>query len=167
MISEQGQIFYKDEYEQLYQITWKPRGNNQIDITTITLQPYIWGKARTGYIENHILYRKGLVTVTEQVIRITDDGYIIEAEGSSQYEDYIQINYNGNNVPRDIFKYHLNSQVHDEVDGIVVEGSRWADPDSSQDDNMIWDDLNNDGSPSELTATGDNEYLAWIDVWAN
>ena len=101
-----------------------------------------------------------------QIIRTLNDGYMIVAEGSSQYIDYIQMNFPCGGGPTDPFKYHCDCVTLDEVECRVTEGPRWADPDEVGDSDAIWGDLNADGSPVvDLTVTGGAELLEWLDVW--
>ena len=95
------------------------------------------------------------------------DGYIIIAEGVSQFEDFIQMNFPCEQGPTDPFTYHLDCAVSDEVQIKVLEGPHWADPSDSDDNDAIWGDLNSDGSPlEELTMTGGADILEWVDVWS-
>lgn len=162
-IAASGHVFYEDEYTQKYEVQWATV-NGIIDITTITQQPYIWGQPNQARIENGILYRKGIVTIHRQAIEILSDGYIIIAEGTTQYDDFIQMNFNCEPGPVDNFKYHLNNSLIDEVLIKISSGPHWADPADVDDDNAIWCDLNNDGSPI-LELTSNNIYLGWVDVW--
>ncbi|MHA2401366.1 MAG: hypothetical protein ACXADH_00125 [Candidatus Kariarchaeaceae archaeon] len=165
MLPETGQILYEDEYKTKYDIQWETV-NGTLDITTITSMPYVWGEEASGKVENRILYRQGVITVHRQALRQLADGYIIVAEGVSQYCDLIQMNYKCETPPSDPFQYHLNNFIQDEVAEKVVEGPHWADPDDPDDADAVWGDLNADGSPVEdLTGTGGLDILSWIDVW--
>lgn len=158
-----GSIFYKDDYDQLYQVDWSTI-NNVLDITTVTMQPYVFGQ-QEGYVRDNVIYRKGYVTVKHQVFKIQSDGYILQAEGTESYEDFIQMTYPCGGGPVDTFKYHLNNIPVDEVDTPIASGPRWADPDDPNDMYAVWADVNNDGSPVDITATGGVDILEWIDVW--
>lgn len=165
MINPSGNIFYKDHYDTIYRIEWATVGT-VIDFTIITMQPYVWGKPHEGYVLNGILFRLGIVTVQRQVLRVFDGGYEIVAEGSSQYEDFIQMNFPCETGPIDNFRYHLNCSVVDEVNCKVLEGPHWADPDDPEDADAIWGDLSPDGSSLDVTATGELDILEWTDVWS-
>jgi hypothetical protein len=167
MIAESGNIFTKDEYDQFYDINWETvRGD--LDITTVTKTPYVWGEVPSGFIRNGILFRRGIISVQRQIIRVLDNGYEIIAEGASQYEDYIQMNFPCEEGPSDPFAYHVNCGIIDEPILRVTDGSRWADPDESGDSDAIWGDLEDDGSPvGDLTGTGGLNILEWIDIWPN
>lgn len=166
MITPSGNIFYRDDYDTLYYISWATVGS-VIDLTTITMQPYVWGKPSKGYVLNGLVFRLGIITVQRQVLRIISGGYEIVAEGSSQYEDYIKTNFPCEPGPTDIFKYHLDSSALDVVDFQVTEGPHWADPDDPEDADAIWGDINPDGSPLDITVTGEADILEWIDVWSS
>lgn len=166
MINPSGNVFYKDHYDTIYHIEWATIGP-VIDFTIITMQPYVWGKPQRGYISNGILFKFGIVTIQRQVLKIIDGGYEIVAEGSSQYEDFIQMNFPCETGPVDNFKYHLNCSTTDKVDCVVSSGPRWADPDDINDSDVIWGDINPDGSAIDITVTGGVDTLEWVDVWGN
>lgn len=166
MINPSGNVFYKDHYDTIYHVEWNTVGT-VIDFTTITMQPYVWGKPSSGYVLNGILFRRGIITVQRQVIRLLTGGYEIVAEGSSQYEDFIQMNFPCATGPVDNFKYHLNCSTVDEIHVKISEGPHWADPDDPDDADAIWGDLNPDGSPIDITVTGVADILEWTDVWSN
>lgn len=162
-MNQSGDIFYKDQYDQLYRTTWSTVGD-VIDLTTIIQQPYVWGEPPAGRIENHVLFRRGIITVTRQVIRPFPGGYEIVAEGTSSYIDFIQMNFPCQVGPTDQFKYHLNHGMTDSCETLMTDGPRWADPDSSDDDDIIWSEL--DGSGAAITTiTNDIELFAFIDAW--
>jgi len=166
MIKPSGRIFYKDTYDTLYRIEWDTVGS-VIDFTTIIMQPYVWGKSPHGYIQNNVLFRLGVVTVQRQVLKIFDGGYEIVADGYSQYEDYIQMNFPCEIGPIDNFKYHLNCSMVDDIQGRITDGSRWADPDNLDDANVIWGNLDVDGNIVDSTITSGSDILEWTDVWSN
>jgi len=159
-----GSLLYKDEYEQIYKIDWSTIGA-VIDITTIIQQPYVWGEAPKGYIENGVLFRYGVISVIRQIIKPLEIGYMIVAEGISQYKDYVQMNYPCQIGFQDDFKFHLTNNISDEVRMIISSVSRWADPDVPVDENAIWGDVYDGGTEVEFTATGGSDVLTWVDVW--
>jgi hypothetical protein len=158
-----GSIFFKDQYDQQYKVDWTTN-NNVIDITTIIMQPYVIGSPPLGYVRSNTIYKKGLITVKRQIIRLIEGGYIIQAEGIESYIDDIQITYPCGGGPIDNFKHHLNNYSQDDCNGIVIDGPHWSDI-SESGIGCIWDDLNNDGSPAGLTVTGGANILYWVDVW--
>jgi hypothetical protein len=163
MMQPNGSIFFKDEYDVIYNIDWSTVGD-VIDLTSVTSQPGVWGKRPEGYIKHGILYRKGIITAERQVLRIYTGGYEIVAAGISQYEDFIQMNFPCQQGPKDNFKYHLNNSPVDDLEFRTRVGPRWADPNDPYDDDMVWCDLDVSGNP--IPQTGE-EPLAFIDVWAN
>lgn len=161
-----GHIFYQDEYEQFYEVEWNTV-NGVIDLTSTTKQPRVWGKAPEGFIQNGILFRKGIITVERQVFRPFSGGYEIVAEGVSQYEDFIQMNFPCQVGPQDTFKYHLNNGIVDECHGLVSDGSRWADIDNPNDSTAIWGDIDAFGNPlADITVAGGADIFAFVDVWS-
>jgi len=159
-IAANGHVFYQDEYSQKYEVEWATV-NGVIDITTTIQQPYVWGQPEEVRIENGILYKMGIITIHRQAIEILNDGYVIIAEGSSQYDDFIQMNYNCEKGPADNFKYHLNNNLIDDISAQVINGPHWADPNEEL-NVSIWCDLNADGSP---IISGNINYLEWTDIW--
>lgn len=155
-----GRILFKDDYDTLYEVDWKTVGG-AIDLTSIVGQPFVWGKAASGYIRDGVLFRRGVVTITRQVLRPFDGGYEIVAEGSSQYEDDIQMNFPCQVGPTDPFQYHLNHPIVDELQTVVTDGPHWADPEEAIDDDMLWGDLDSNGDPIVVSGTP----FEFIDVW--
>jgi len=163
-----GNIFYKDGYDQIYEVSWETIGES-IDITTITKQPYVWGQKREGYVKNKTLFRKGIITVHRQVLKTTANGYMIVAEGTSQYIDYFQATFPCEIGPVDAFKYHLDCMTSDEEEIVIDDGPRWADPSIVNDDYVLWREINPDGSvvgESSTAVTAGTEAIEWLDVWS-
>ena len=160
MFKPSGSLFYIDSWLQQYNIDWETV-DGQIDITTIIKQPRVWGKPEEGYVKNKIVFRKGIITVIRQILKLRNDGYEILAEGTSQYVDYIQTNFPCMQGPHDIFLHHADSSILDETDIRVSSGPHWTDP-SDLGDDVVFPDLDSSGVPLPETA----EVLAWIDIWA-
>ncbi len=164
MINPSGTLFYADDYGQQYHVEWST-SNGIIDITTITMQPYVWGEEAKGYIENNILYRYGIVSVIRQLLKPLTSGYEIISEGYSQSKEYFRTNFNCVQGPSDDFKYHLNCGLVDEEYFITTEGSHWS---TGEDDDMsTWYDVDTGGTGIDLTGdTYPSEEMTWVDVWA-
>jgi hypothetical protein len=162
-ISPVGTIFYQDADESggaFYRVEWETVGD-QLDITTTTSIPYVWGEENKGYVLNGLHFRYGMISITRQILKPIEDGYEIVAEGNSQYQDYIQMNFPCQIGPSDNFLYHLNCGVSDFLETRVVEGPHWTDPSELTDD-VIWAELDSFGNPI-IGSTF--ETLQWIDVW--
>lgn len=160
----EGSVFYQDEYEQIYRISWFT-SNALIDFTTIIETPYVWGKSRTGYKDGTSLFRHGIVTVTRQVIRPLVGGYEIIAEGVAQYEDDIKVNYKCGEVPTDNFKYHLNHILEDIIECAVTDGISWYDPFNPN--VTVWPDVGLLGTEDDVNPSDTEYLLTWMDVWPN
>lgn len=161
MLPDSGSIFYKDNYDTFYNVEWEQVGD-VIDITTTIQQPYVWGQADSGRLENNILYRDGIISIIRQVLRPLIGGYEIVAEGSSQFEGQIQMNFPCEEGPQDPFKFHLDCSVLDQLEFAITDGPRWADPDDSNDSDAIWGDVTAGGAP---IIVGGADTLEWLDVW--
>lgn len=159
-----GQLFFQDQYLTQFIVEWNTV-DGVLDITSIVKQPYQWGKADTGSIRNHILYRNGIITITRQLLRSLLGGYEIIAEGVSQYEDEIQMNFPCQRGPFDPFKYHLNNHFTEDCHGYVTDGPRWADPDEVNDANVVWSDVDEEGALTVGSITEDLEVLEFLDIW--
>lgn len=160
-MKDTGNLFYRDEWEQFYKVDWTTT-NGVLDITSVVMTPFKWGEPRQGQIVGGILYRRGVITVTRQVLRANAQGYEVVAEGVSQYEDLIQMNFPCGGGPKDVFKFHCDRPVVDEVVAVMTDGPRWADPESSVDDDMVWGDVAADGSAVDVTPGIGFEF---INVW--
>ena len=160
-----GTIFFQDEYQVIYEASWQTVGG-VIDFTSVVRTPFVWGEPPSGHIRNGVLFRRGIVTVERQVLRLVPGGYEVVADGVSQYEDDIQMNFPCQQGPVDRFKYHLNNPLVDDCGGLVSGGARWADPANANDTAMVWGDLDGAGSPVAAFTVADDTF-AFIDVWTN
>jgi hypothetical protein len=163
-MNQSGHIFYQDEFEQIYRLDWETI-NGVIDLTSIVMQPYVWGEPSDGYITNGIRYKRGVITVERQALRVYDGGYEIVASGISQYVDFIQLNFPCQEKPLDTFAYHFNHNFTEEVDFVTTFGPHWANPDEDDDDTTIWAELDSSGTPI-TTPTVTVDILEFIDVWS-
>lgn len=161
-----GSYRYKDEYETIHEGSWV-LSNSVLDLTVMIKQPYIWGQEPEGYIKNKILYRKGIITVTHYVYKQVGDVWELQAQGSEQYVDFIQMNPGcGDTQFVDNFCYHFYCNIVDNVDSTVVCGSRWTDVDDLQ---VEWPSLSVDsfGVVDGYTVPDGIQPFLWVDVWGN
>ncbi len=162
-----GNIFYKDDYGTIYEIEWSTVETSYgsiMDTTTITKQPFVWAEAGSGYIEDKAVYRNGICTTERLVVKILDDGYEVLAEGSTQEKCTFQTTFPCTPKPSDPFLHHLDYEVCD-CDSIIVScGTRWSDPDNSDDDIVLWSDVETDGTISYIA---NSQPFLWIDVWSS
>ncbi|MBD3407273.1 MAG: hypothetical protein GF411_14230 [Candidatus Lokiarchaeota archaeon] len=154
-IPQNGSYDYVDDYGLIYHVEWES-ANNRIDIISEVFDPRVWGEDEQGFIENRRVYRRGIVTITRQIIMNTPYGYMVTAEGSEQYIDTRQTNYIcPDTKPDDPFTKHLDSMVRDDIDNIVVTGARWGDVDESTDSDNKWSGVG-----------GSDGGMYWTNVWA-
>lgn len=162
-MKQSGKIFYIDDYDQQYNVEWSTT-NNILNIISTVKNPRIWGESESGYVQNGIVYRKGIITVVRQLISITDNGYQILAEGVDQYSDYIRTNFNCTENPTDPFLYHLNNIISENCELAVESGRRFTDASSDEtadSDGAAWADIDVDGS----IIVGAYEAFGFINVW--
>lgn len=162
---ESGSLLYMDEYGTIYENYWNTShvtGLVLLDYTSIVKQPYVWGEIEEGYIKNRQVFRKGICTTSRQIIQLTEDGYIILAEGHTQTICTFQTTFNCEEKPKDVFKYHLNSFVHEDDTYIIGCGSRYTDPDNDDDDKVVFSDVAADGSIIEYPGMQPFEF---VDIW--
>lgn len=152
-----GNVYFQDSYDTIFIVAWDTV-DGIMDITTETRQPWVWGKEPEGYVKNHTLFKKGIVTIDRQAIRVINGQHVIIAEGSSQYIDFIQVS--GNHTT-DNFAYHHDHMLTEQAEIAIVDGPCWSDPDI--DTNVwLWADVGTGGT-EEPTAGGND--LVWGDVW--
>lgn len=158
-----GNVYYQDEYGQQYIIEWNSN-NDTVDITTTTMQPYVWGKAKEGKIQNSNVYVKGIITVERQVIKNSSNTYTVVADGYIQYIDYVKTTFNcTTNLPVDVFINHHDNEITDSIGAPVSSGPGWYDPaDGSDADTCVWCALLTDGTP-----INSGDILEFIDVWGS
>ncbi len=160
-----GSFKWKDEYGTIYSGSWTFK-DNVLDITTTVKIPYIWGQPIEGYVENRIVYKKGIVTTIREVFEIAIDGsYVKTGEGISQKVEFFATTSVCGDPPYvDNFCYHYDCAVVDEIDGSVTCGSRWAD---FGDLGITWSDLvvNSFGVVTGINYTG--QPFQWVNVWSD
>lgn len=158
-----GTFVYQDEYGIIYRVSWETTRSG-LDITTIIQDPRVPGQPDQGYKQGKAMFRRGLVTVDRQILRDTDDGYMILSAGGVQEIDFFQHSFPCGPKPVDPFCYHLNNPMSDEVDAVVTCGPRWTDPDEPGDDVVAWGDVEEtDG----LVVAESAQLFQWVDLWTN
>jgi hypothetical protein len=153
-MNSEGEIFYRDEYDQIYKSAWETDSFGQIDISTTIYQPYVWGRPDQGFVKNGQLFRLGVITEQRQLIRQMNGVYEVLASGANQYVDYFQTTFICESGPYDNFKHKLDCYFIDTDDYTVGIGPSWAEPEGSS--GSIW------GDPDVQT----DQDLVWLDVWA-
>ncbi len=153
-------VIYKDDYNIRYEVEYEykdtPTGQ-VLDITTKVYDPRVYGEPPRGYVSNHKTYVQGLVSITRQVIRPEEDGYVIIAQGGTQTKAEMQID---GYFFSDRFKYKLDHNIVADESGIVDDGSAFVDIDDTLND-CIW--ANVDAFGNILPYSGN--VLTFIDVW--
>lgn len=162
MMQPSGNIFYKDEYDTFYVTVWETVGD-VIDITSEVRIPYVWGELAQGFVRDGVLFRRGIITTTRQVIKLLNNGYEIVADGSSQIIDFIQMNYPCGPIPLDNFQSHFDNSAQDSVECLVTDGNKWSDADDDE-PYIIWGDVDDLGTDVDITSPSLN--MQWIDVWS-
>jgi len=167
---DSGHLLWVDEYGTVFENYWETievGGKSLLDITSIVKTPHVWCEPDEGYIQNKIVFRRGICSTTRDVILMNDDGYEIIASGSTSVVCTFQASFNCGDIPRDPFKYHLDAAVNDEIDNMAVCGSRWHDVENQDEVTgtecsvPTWPIVNNDGS------IVDNGYplFEFMSVW--
>lgn len=117
-----GHIKYKDVYDIIYVVDWEYY-NNTIDITWTTYDPHIPGEDPSGFMIGKQVYRKGIITTIRQIIErlevSTSGEYDINIilDESVQIVDYFRTTFDcGDEVVKDVFKYHLNCGITDDLE---------------------------------------------------
>jgi hypothetical protein len=159
-----GSVFYKDEYDTLYKIDWETTGGI-VDVTSIVETPFVYGIPRRAFKDGYTLYRYGMISVQRQLIRPSDSGYEIVAEGTASYLDYIKMSHNCDRVPIDNFVHHLDYRTIDETEMRSVAGPHWADPSEQDDDDCLWADVGSSGTEEMTHTTAGYDLLTYVDVW--
>lgn len=160
-----GHIFYRDDYDQLYEVTWETLQVGDdflLDFTVITKQPYVWGEPNQGFVKDRTVYRRGICTVWRYIIGPHDDGYIILAEGMSQIICTFQTSFNCVENPQDNFVHHVDSYVCATVKNLVSCGPRFSDPDNPGDVPVAFGHFNTAG---EIEADPGTQLFQFVSVW--
>lgn len=158
-------VKYQDEYNVRYEVNYEYKSSPSgeiLDITTTIYDPRVYGEIAKGYISRHKTYIKGLISITRQVIRPEEDGYILVAEGGTQkvtesLNEYIQID---GLFIKDPFKFRLNHDLVAEESGIVDNGPALVDIYDTF-NSCIWADLDLYGN---IMPSSEN-VLDFIDVY--
>ena len=165
-IAPEGSYRYKDDYDIIYESSWV-FVDDVLDILLVTKSPRVWGELEEGYIDNGRVFRKGIITTTRQIIRVDDEGYTIQGQGSEQRVDYFQTNILCGDQPYvDNFCFHLDCYVTDELENLVVCGPRWVD---CYDQVVEWPSISTDsyGQVQELVVPEDVQPFGWVSIWSN
>lgn len=157
-----GRLSYVDDYGIWYEVSWETTTSG-LDITTVTKQPRVWGQADQGQKRGTILYRRGIITTTRQILVDSSTGYIIRSTGHTQEIGLFQVNFPCGPKPIDPFCYHLNGGIVDDIENVVTCGPRWTDPDELNDNNVGWDDVSSGGIITPVL----QQSMQFIDVWSN
>lgn len=124
-----GHFKYKDSYGIIYVTDWEYY-NDTIDITWTTYDPHVPGEAPSGFMIGKQVYRKGVITTTRQIVEKLDvntsseyDINIILDE-TVQTVDYFRVTFDcGDEVAKDVFKYHLDCAVLDDLEFDIGSGA--------------------------------------------
>lgn len=164
-ISKEGTSYYKDEYNIVYEMSWKYLDKVTLDITSIVKSPHVWGEPDSGYIVGRKLYVRGIITTTRQILKTTGIGkYELVAQWLDQIIDYFLLNPAcGDRQFKDNFCYHYDCSIIDEPILKVLCGSRWAD----LSDVVIWPELILNTSGVVVGIEIDAQPFQWVNVWKN
>ena len=160
-----GDIFYRDDYQQLYEVIWETvsiDGSEVLDFTTIIKQPYVWGEAAQGYIKNKVVYRRGVCTTIRQIFQSGVDGYVILAEGMSQIICVFPTTFSGDAVPSDRFEHHVDSAVSDFLEHEVTCGPRYSDPEDLNDNPIVFADVDAGGNIVHIVG---KQTFQFVNIW--
>jgi hypothetical protein len=133
-----------DPYGIIHAAIWKITGD-QIDITFMTQDPRIPGEAeqegRVVKVGRSLkVFRKGITTITRQIIKVTNSGLVILGQGTAQEIGEFQATFGcGDHQPVDPFLYHLGSGITDQVEFITDTVIEQDPPDPTSDEtDVVW-----------------------------
>ncbi len=139
---------YVDPYGIIHSARWSISGDT-LDITFITKDPRIPGVPEEGRIvrigRSVRVFKTGIVTVTRQLLRIIDGGYVILGQGVAQTIGEFQTTFGCGDETSDPFAYHYNNNVLDQVEMYSNSVLALQDPEDSTDEFEWW--------PAVLTGT--------------
>ena len=163
-----GHILFKDDYCQIYDITWDTISSDLgdlIDMTTIVMQPYVWNEEDQGFIKDRTVFRRGICTTIRQVIAEDDDGFTILSEGIAQIICVFRTSFACVEKPFDPFAFHLDSDVCDDIVFVIDCGPRWADPEEENDECVEWLDIAD--TSGDVFLDPNIQPFEWVNVWGN
>lgn len=160
-----GKFVYQDEHGVIYDVSWSTATNGDLDITTITKNPVVWGESPAHKYVNNVLFCRGTITTERQILRVVDGGYVIAAEGSQQVIDFFQATFPCGPKPTDPFCYHYNNAIADDVSSIVGCGPHFTDPSNPDDNLIVWADVHADGTT--FLSDPSKRAFQWVNVWNN
>jgi hypothetical protein len=162
---DSGSTFYEDDYNTLYEVIWETvnlDGVEVLDFTTIIKQPYVWGEEAQGFIRNKVVYRRGICTTIRQIFTPSSGGYVILAEGMSQIICIFPTTFSGDEVPTDIFEFHVDSAVSDFFEHEITCGPRFSDPDDVGASPIVFADV---GASGNLVQISGKQTFQFVNVW--
>lgn len=155
---EFGAFTYQDDYGQLYTCTWEKPDQSTVDYTSVVDQPYVWGEEPAVRVVAGVKYRRGIRTITRQIIRLDGvGGYEVVMEGGSQAVAWVRVSFACGDRPIDPFLYHLDQSMSDDVEAVVEDGPHLAYPGESGAYGS-WAAVAGDGS---MSGAG----VGFVDVW--
>lgn len=163
---ESGSLFYKDDYDVLYEVVWDTLtldGTEVLDFTTIVKQPFVWGEEPQGYIRNKVVYRRGVCTTIRQIFTPGVSGYTVFAEGMSQIICVFPTTFSGEDVPEDRFEHHVDNAVSDFFEHEILCGPRFSDPEDVGANPIVFADVNAAGNIVHILG---KQSFQFVDIWS-
>ncbi len=162
---DKGSLFFQDAYGIITEVVWIS-DENEIDILWSKKDPRIPGEPDQGFVDNWVVYRKGIITVEraiyERVIVGNQRTYAtVSYELLESRIDYFRTTWQCETAPTDPFTYHLDCSLTDPLHVKIDCGGRWGDPSDADDDNVGWPEV--DGS----LPVGFDELFYWVNGWGN
>lgn len=127
-----GEFFFVDAYGIIYEGIFET-DNQRVDITYKTKDPRVWAETPQGYVQNHKVFRRGIVTSCRTISEIPAPipnqpqfGTVL-SHGCIQGVDTFQSTFGcGDKIPKDPFAHHLECGIVDELEiqiNTLVEGT--------------------------------------------
>jgi hypothetical protein len=109
-------VQHKDQSDTIHIIDWVVNGSI-LNIKYTTEEPRVWGQpVNAGRVVGHNVYRTGVITTTNSVLRAETSGYTIISETVEQRIGEFLFVYNCNSPFTDPFMFDLDNGIVDSVE---------------------------------------------------
>lgn len=160
---------FVDDYGIIHAAVWRVNGD-QIDITFMTQDPRIPGEEQqqgrvVKYGRGFRVYKRGITTITRQIIKATSSGIVILGEGTTQEIGEFQTTFGCDDIQKnDPFIHHLGAGVVDEIEFIIGSITQ-VEPERQQSNDYVWWPGILSGSENGFRLPGDDlRPLSHVDV---
>tara|TARA_R100001244_G_scaffold25113_4_gene25580 strand:+ start:42275 stop:46411 length:4137 start_codon:yes stop_codon:yes gene_type:complete len=112
---QEGSFKFIDDYGIIYRVIFETF-NDRLDYTLQVQDPRVPGQEISGEVINRRVFKDGVETVERQIIQVTDQGFMVLAEGGSQEIKRFQTTFGcGDETFNNPFAFFLDNNIVDDI----------------------------------------------------